>query len=195
MAVKSKTDLKSVFNDVSSVFIQKADIPVTGGAITLNPEYDMPVTVDELSVSQDDPTINHYKVIGLDSDWTSSSTIGEMTINMLVPTKHTDVLTFAWGSNAVETIGTVTLGTDLLSYDASIGGTWTGSGLKLKKHKVTCNMVLLDSAEKNMLIMRNVVLWATPVYDTPSTNPFAVRFTGTIESDGESDMIFISKAD
>ena len=194
MAVKSKTDLKSVFNDVSSVLIQTENIPISNGHISLAPEYDMPVTVDELTISQDEPTINHYKVIGLDSDWTSSSTIGEMNINLLVPTKHTDVLTFAWGSSAVESISEASVSQDFISYISTIGGTWTGNSLTLKKHKVTCNMVLLDSTEKNMLILRNVVLWATPVYDTPSTNPFAVRFTGTIESDGGADMVFLTKS-
>ena len=80
MAMKTKVDLKKVFNDPKALLFQKAVVDLASSSITLAPEYDLPVAVDTLQITQDDPTVNHYKIIGLAGDWTSSATIGDTTI-------------------------------------------------------------------------------------------------------------------
>ena len=80
MAMIKMTDLKDVFNGISSFMFDTTPISLASGTITMVPEYELPVTVDTLSISQDDPTINHYKVHGLGTDWVSSSEPGDATI-------------------------------------------------------------------------------------------------------------------
>lgn len=185
MAVKTKTDLKDVFNGLSSVIYQSTPIDLSGNSIALSGDYyDMPVTVDTLSFTQDDPTINHYKVIGLEGDWTSSSTSGDVTLQFTVPTKHTDVLKVAYGNSAV---------TQLAGSLTFEGGTYSGSAVKFSTNKVTGSIVLVDAAKQNIMILSNIALWAKPLYENASTDPFALQFTGTIEASENPDVAFLTK--
>ena len=88
MAYTEKKNLKLVIDDLSMLLVQKTPIVVASGetpAITIAPDYELPVTVDTLQTTGGEPTINHYKVIGQDGDWTSSSTPGEWTVQFTVP--------------------------------------------------------------------------------------------------------------
>lgn len=191
MALKTKTDLKDIFNGLSSVLFQETaiDLAPSSGTISIVPDYDLPVTVDTLSFTQDDPTINHYKVIGLEGDWTSSSTSGDVSLSFTVPTKQTDVLKLAYGASSVvaKTGATVTGVTGL-------SGTFDGDVITFSTHKVTGSIVLVDSQQKNLLIMSNVALWAKPLYENASTDPFAIQFTGTIEATGKPDVAFLKQS-
>lgn len=192
MALKTKTDLKDIFNGLSSVLFQQTpiDLAPSSGTIAIAPDYDLPVTVDTLSFTQDDPTINHYRVIGLEGDWTSSSTSGDVSLSFTVPTKQTDVLKLAYGASSVvaKTGATVTGVTGL-------SGTFDGDVITFSTHKVTGSIVLVDSEQKNLLIMSNVALWAKPLYENASTDPFAIQFTGTIEATGKPDVAFLKQSE
>ena len=188
MAMKTKVDLKQVFNDPEALLFQKATVDLSSlTAVALAPDYDLPVTVDTLQITQDDPTVNHHKVIGLAGDWTSSATIGETSIQFSVPTNNTDVLKLAYGEDAVKAITATVTGT------TTIDGSWTGNSLDLKKHKVTGTFVLVDAAEENLFIVTNTALYAKVLYDNPGTSPFAVQFTGTIEGAGTPCMAWLTK--
>jgi hypothetical protein len=166
------------------------DLAPSSGTIAIAPDYDLPVTVDTLSFTQDDPTINHYRVIGLEGDWTSSSTSGDVSLSFTVPTKQTDVLKLAYGASSVvaKTGATVTGVTGL-------SGTFDGDVITFSTHKVTGSIVLVDSEQKNLLIMSNVALWAKPLYENASTDPFAIQFTGTIEATGKPDVAFLKQSE
>lgn len=183
MAMKSKIDLKQIFSDPKALLYQKAVADLSGSTIALAPEYDLPVTVDTLQISMDDPTINHYKIIGMTGDWTSSASIGDMQIQFTVPTNHPDVIKLAFGENAVNSSLTATLD----------GGSYAGHAVKFEKHKVTGTFVLVASDDENLMILSNVALWAKPLYENPSTDPFAVQFTGTIEGADKYTMAWLTK--
>lgn len=183
MALKTKTDLKDIFNGLSSVMFQEDAIDLSQSTIQIDPDYDLPVTVDTLSFTQDDPTINHYKVIGLEGDWTSSSTSGDVSIQFTVPTKQTDVLKLAYGTSAVVAKTGATYGS----------GTYNGNAVTFSTHKVTGSIVLEDAEQKNLLILSNVALWAKPLFENASTDPFAIQFTGTVEATGKPDIAFLTK--
>lgn len=186
MAMKTKQELKDVFNGVSSLLFQAAAVDLDGsGAIALQPDYDLPVTVDTLQVAQDDPTVNHYKVIGLDGDWTSSATLGDMTVQFTVPTKANDVLKLAYGEDAVKE-----------SVQATLDGfNYSGSALTIKKKKVTGTFILVNEEKDQIMVMSGVALWAKPLYENPGTEPFAIQFTGTIETDGNPNFAFLKKGE
>lgn len=189
MSTKSKKELKDVFNGLSSLLYQSSIVDLAQSTLDIKPEYDLPVTVDTLQISQDDPTINHYKVIGLDGDWTSSATLGNMNIKFTVPTKAKEVLVLAYGSDAVKDITSL----KLVTGDDGTGETYSGVSLNLKKQKVTGTFVLVDEEGVNLMILTNVALWAKPLYENPGTEPFAIQFTGTMEGAGKESIAWLKK--
>lgn len=189
MSTKSKKELKDVFNGLSSLLYQSSIVDLAQSSFEIKPEYDLPVTVDTLQISQDDPTINHYKVIGLDGDWTSSATLGNMNIKFTVPTKAKEVLVLAYGSDAVKDITSL----KLVTGDDGTGETYSGVSLNLKKQKVTGTFVLVDEEGVNLMILTNVALWAKPLYENPGTEPFAIQFTGTMEGAGKESIAWLKK--
>lgn len=193
MAMKTKTDLKDVFNGLSSLYYTAKNVDLDGendkGGVALPTvawDYELPVTVDTLQISQDDPTINHYKVIGLQGDWTSSAEAGDLTIEFTVPTKHTDVIKLAFGEDASKNI----LASDL----GELGTGWSGQAVKISMHKVTGTIGLLDETKKNIMLINNIALYATPMYENASTEPFAIKFSGSIETTGDSNFAWLKKA-
>lgn len=192
MAMKKKQELKDVFNGLSSLLYQSAVVDLSSGTPTITPEYDLPVTVDTLQITQDDPTINHYKVIGLDGDWTSSATLGDMSIQFTVPTKAVEVLKLAYGEDAVKSITKLSISTGDAEIDNAANG-YEGSSVMLKKKKITGTFVLVDEEKENLMVMTNVALWAKPLYDNPGTEPFAIQFTGTMEGAGTQSMAWLKK--
>lgn len=192
MAMKKKQELKDVFNGLSSLLYQSAVVDLSSPTVTITPEFDLPVTVDTLQITQDDPNINHYKVIGLDGDWTSSATLGDMSIQFTVPTKAKEVLTLAYGADAVKEITKLSIKTGDTEIDNGENG-YAGVSVMLKKHKVTGTFVLVDEEKENLMVMTNVALWAKPLYDNPGTEPFAIQFTGTMEGAGSQSMAWLKK--
>lgn len=180
--MKTKSDLKDVFNGPSSLMYQSAALE--GNSLALDPEYDVPVKVDTIEFEQGAPSIEHYKVIGLSGDWVSSADAGDITVSFRVPTKHTDILTLAYGSDAVKN-ASVTYGS----------GTFTGNGVVLTNHKITGTWALLNDAGDQLLILNNTSLYASLVMDSDANNVVAIDFTGTIESDGTNpDIMFLKKS-
>ena len=192
MATKTKQELKDVFNGLSSVLYTDEVVDLSSGTPTITTKYNLPVTVDTLQLSQDDPTVNHYKVIGLDGDWTSSATLGDMTVQFTVPTKAKEVLQLAYGESAVKDITKLTLTTDDADVDNSDKG-YEGVSLMVGKKKVTGTFVLVDEEKKNLMVITNVALWAKPLYENPGTEPFAIQFTGTIEGAGSQSLAWLKK--
>lgn len=192
MATKTKQELKDVFNGLSSVLYTDEVVDLSSGTPTIAPKYDLPVTVDTLQLSQDDPTVNHYKVIGLDGDWTSSATLGDMTVQFTVPTKAKEVLQLAYGESAVKDITKLTLTTGDAEVDNSANG-YEGVSLMIGKKKVTGTFVLVDEEKKNLMVITNIALWAKPLYENPGTEPFAIQFTGTIEGAGSQSLAWLKK--
>ena len=192
MATKTKQELKDVFNGLSSVLYTDEVVDLSSGTPTITTKYNLPVTVDTLQLSQDDPTVNHYKVIGLDGDWTSSATLGDMTVQFTVPTKAKEVLQLAYGASEVKDITRLTLTTDDADVDNSANG-YEGVSLMVGKKKVTGTFVLVDEEKKNLMVITNVALWAKPIYENPGTEPFAIQFTGTIEGAGSQSLAWLKK--
>lgn len=190
MAAKTKQELKDVFNGVCDLYYQQEEADLSQATISLTPEFDIPVTVDTLQITQDDPTINHYKVIGLDGDWTSSSTAGDMQVQLTVPTKSEEVMKVFYGTSAVSTITGATLTTG----DEDLDGTYKGYALELKKKKLTGTFILVDEEKTNLFVITNLALYAKPLYENPGTEPFAIQLTGAIEGAGKKSFAFLKKS-
>lgn len=190
--MKNRTDLKFVVDDLNSLLVMKTPITISGTSekdytIEIAPDFDMPVTVDTLQTSGAEPSLTHYKVIGMDTDWTSSTTAGDWTIQFTVPTLHTDVLKFAWGDDAVKKLqANISNSTGLIE-----GSVYEGVGITFNKKKVECSLVIVSGSKDKLVVIRKANLWAN-ILKEANGDPYAVRFTGSIESEGD-DVIVLSK--
>lgn len=197
--MKTKRQLKDVFKGLSSILFQNTPIFGDTGteataeqlkAISLAPDYDLPVHVDDLGLSQGEPTVNHYKIFGDNADWTATSTQGDFDMNLLIPSISDDVLKLCYGADSVKEVE-ATLAAN--SGAGAAATNWEGSGLSLDGHEVRGTVVLLNERKDRMLIVSNFLGWATPVFENASTEPVAFRLTGTIESSDGPDILFLKK--
>ena len=180
--MKTKSQLKDVFNGPSSLLYQSAAL--TGETLVLDPEYDVPVKVDTIEFEQGEPDIEHYKVIGLAGDWVSSAEAGDITVSFRVPTKNTDILKLAYGNDAVSS-KSVTYGSQAFA----------GDGIVLTNKKITGTWAILNDTGDQLLILNNTALYASMVMDTDAKGVVAIDFNGTIESDGTNpDILFLKKS-
>ena len=183
--MKTKKELKDVFSGLSALWYQASELDLSSlSGLTITPEFDMPVKVDTIALEQGDPTIDHYKVIGLPGDWVTSAESGDIDLSFRVPTKHTDVLKMAYGVDAVKTVSSATVN----------GGSYTGTGLVLKQKKIDGTFVFVNEDQTKLLVLTNTTLWAKPVMDQDAKGVFALDFNGSIESDGVNpDILFLEK--
>lgn len=191
MAAKTKQELKVVFNDIADLYYQQAVVDFEQSTLTFAPEFNLPVTVDTLQITQDDPTINHYKVIGLDADWTSSSTSGDLKIQLTVPTLDKEVMKIFYGADAVKDVTKATTTTGDTELDGETG--FEGHAWELKKKKITGTFFLVDSEKKSIVVITNLALYAKQLYDNPGTQPFAIQLTGSIEGAGKKSFAYLKK--
>lgn len=186
MSMKTKKELKDVFSGVSALWYQATELELSNlTGLSISPQYDVPVKVDTITLEQGDPTIDHYKVIGLPGDWVTSAEAGDIDLSFRVPTKHTDVLKMAYGNDAVKENVTATVD----------GESFEGTGLVLAQKKIDGTFIFVNEDKTKLLILTNVSLWAKPVLDQDAKGVFAIDFNGSIESDGVNpDILFLTKA-
>lgn len=176
MAITATKDLvgtlKKIFNDPATILYSETAYDLTKDT-TLTFDYKLPVTVDTLQVTQDDPTINHYKIIGLSGDWTSSATLGDVTIQMTIPNVSDDALKMCFGEDNVKTLSSIKIGSD----------TYEGSGVIFKKRKLGGTVAVVASNETDIMLVSGTALFAKLLYENPGTDPFAIQLNGGIEVD------------
>lgn len=184
--MKTKKELKDVFSGLTALWYQATELDLSDlTGLSITPQFDLPVKVDTITLEQGDPTIDHYKVIGLPGDWVTSAEPGDIDLSFRVPTKHTDVLKMAYGNDAVkENVG--------VSVD---GVNYAGTGLVLTQKKVDGTFIFVNEDKTKLLVLTNTSLWAKPVLDQDAKGVFAIDFNGSIESDGVNpDILFLTKA-
>jgi len=192
-AMKTKSELKDVFSGISSLWYQKTPVDLTSlsSALVLAPDYDLPVKVETVNFEQGDPTIDHYKVIGLPGDWVTSFEAGDIDVSFRVPTKSTDVLKMAYGADAVKESVTAKVSTDGTTPESA---NYSGTGLVLQQTQITGTFVLVNGSKDKLLVLTNVTLTAKPVIDQDAKGVFALDFNGSIETNGTSpDILFLTK--
>lgn len=187
-ATKTLKDLKDNFGLAGRLLYDPAEYDLTGGsastALAIKAEYDLPCTVDTFKMQQGDPTINHYKIIGVNGDWYTDFTAGDTTIEFTVPTKETDVLKLAYGEDAVVELSNITVA----------GVTVSGTGLKLKEKIVKGTFCIVNKEKDQIMVISGAEIMANALYGTDNNAPFAVHFSGSIKADGETVNIAWLKA-
>ena len=193
MAMKKIEELKDIFVGPKTLLYAKAIADLSKATLDITPDLELPVEVDSLKATMEDPTVNHYKVMGLAGDWATTSELGDFSVEFVVPSKAKDLLASMFGSDAVGDLTKLTLkttgDTDL---DATTG--FTGTALELKKFKIQGTIIIVDETKTNLMVITNIALYATMQWDETGTKPVAFKFSGSIEGAGKKSIAWLSKA-
>ena len=191
--MKKIEELKDIFVGPKTLLYAKTIADLSKTTLHITPDLELPVEVDSLKATMSDPTVNHYKVMGLAGDWATTSELGDFSVEFVVPSKAKDLLASMFGSDAVGDLTKLTLkttgDTDL---DATSG--FTGTALELKKFKIQGTIIIVDETKTNLMVITNIALYATMQWDETGTKPVAFKFSGSIEGAGKKSIAWRSKA-
>ena len=193
MAMTTIDKMKDVFCGPKSLIYSKSITDLSVPTVEITPDVELPVEVDSLKASMADPSINHYKVIGLAGDWATTAELGDFNIEFVVPSKAKNLLKIMFGDDAVGDLTKLTLKeTGDATLDAQAG--FTGVALEPKKFKVKGTVVIVDDEKENLMVITNIALYATLQWDDTGTKPVAFKFAGSIEGAGKKSIAWLSKA-
>ena len=193
MAMTTIDKMKDIFVGPKTLLYTSVIADLSKATLEITPEVELPVTVDTLKATMDDPTINHYKVIGLAGDWATTSELGDFNVEFVVPSKAKDLLKVMFGNDAVTDLTKVTLkGTGDTTLDNTTG--FTGVAVEPKKFKIKGTIVIVDEEKKNLMVITNIALYATLQWDNSGTEPVAFKFSGSIEGAGKRSIAWLTNA-
>ena len=192
MAMKKIEELKDIFVGPKTLLYAKGVTDLSKTTLDITADLELPVEVDSLKATMEDPTINHYKVIGLAGDWATTSELGDFNVEFVVPSKAKDLLTAMFGNDAVGDLTKVTLKTGDTDLDATTG--FTGVALEPKKFKIQGTIAIVDDTKANVMVITNIALYATLQWDDTGTKPVAFKFSGSIEGAGKKSIAWLTKA-
>ena len=185
--------MKDIFVGPKTLLYTSVIADLSKTTLEITPEVELPVTVDTLKATMDDPTINHYKVIGLAGDWATTSELGNFNVEFVVPSKAKDLLKVMFGEDAVTDLTKVTLkGTGDTTLDNTTG--FAGVAVEPKKFKIKGTIVIVDEEKKNLMVITNIALYATLQWDNSGTEPVAFKFSGSIEGAGKRSIAWLTNA-
>lgn len=189
MAFKRKIDMQGdVFNGISSVFVVKNGITTASGKVTLNDEnmLEFPVS-DESGFNFDTgaPSINHFKIKGLNTDWTCTFTPGDGQISLEIPCHETNILSTVFGQEGTEV--ELTMPTDL-KFNGKTKA--SGKAYSCSQKAVTLGLLVLNDTEDKMLYIKKAKFMAQIMFDS-SQKPLCVTLTGTMTAGADTDAFGI----
>lgn len=192
MAMTTIDKMKDIFNGPKTLLYSKAITDLSKASVDITPEIELPVEVDSLKATMEDPTINHYKVIGLAGDWATTAELGDFNVEFVVPSKAKNLLKIMFGDDAITELTKVTLkGTGDATLDATTG--FTGVAVEPKKFKIKGTIVIVDDEKENLMIVTNIALYATLQWDDTGSKPVAFKFAGSIEGAGMRSIAWLTK--
>lgn len=193
MAMTTIDKMKDIFNGPKTLLYSKAITDLSKASVDITPEIELPVGVDSLKATMEDPTINHYKVIGFAGDWATTAELGDFNVEFVVPSKAKDLLKIMFGEDSITELTKVTLkGTGDETLDATTG--FAGVAVEPKKFKIKGTIVIVDDEKENLMIVTNIALYATLQWDDTGSKPVAFKFAGSIEGAGKRSIAWLTKA-
>lgn len=173
--MKTKTDLKTVFRGLSSLYLVKGGI---SSLDSVAPDYDIPVLVDSLSMTNEAPTLNEEKIHGMVANWSVAAQAGAFNFSAKVPSVDPELVGYFMG------------GSSEIANAKINGKSYDGVGVKLKSEKLNVGICLVSEDELHMVVVKNLALYATPTFENVSTESMGFTLTGSIEmSDSDEDDI------
>ena len=177
MATKKKIQMQGdVFEGINSVFALAGGLPAGLDCSDSN-LTEFPVSDDSgFNFDTGQPSIEHFKVKGLNTDWVNTFTPGDGEITLEVPCHGTDILELC---GLTGTAATVTLPTDVTAKQGS------GKGYPLTQKAVYLGLFILNDTEDKLLFIKKAKFMAQIIFDG-SNKPLCVVLTGTIAAGADS---------
>lgn len=182
MAAKSKAELKDVFIGLSQILVVKGGIT---DFATVSPELDLPVTVDSLTLSMGEATLNRVKVHGLQADWAVTTTAGEFEFSCTIPSVHKELIEYFFGEANTITASTVN------------GVDYRGFSMTVKNVSRDLGIVLVNEGEDKAVLFKKMTVTPSLAFENGSTTPLGINLTGTMvaaEGASDDDVAFLTKS-
>lgn len=185
MALKRKIDLQGdVFEGISSVFAVKGGITTSNGTATLTEAnmLEFPVSDDSgFNFDTGQPSIEHFKVKGLNTDWVNTFTPGDGEITLEIPCNETNIMQTCFGDEGVT--ATINLPSGLtVSGKSKLSGNAYASAQKA----VYLGLLILNDTEDKVLFIKKAKFMAQAIFDG-SNKPLCVVLNGAIAAGADSD--------
>ena len=181
MAAKSKSDLKDVFIGLSQIMVVKGGI---SDFTNVAPELEIPVTVDTLTLSMGEATLNRVKVHGMQADWAVTSTPGDFEFSCTIPSVHKELISYFFGE-----------ANDIISATVN-EKSYKGFSLTAKNVSRDLGIVLINEGEDKCVLFKKMTVTPSLSFENGSTTPIGINLTGTmVDAEGESDdnIAFLQK--
>lgn len=179
---KNKSSLKDVFIGISQVMLKKDGIT---DFTDVSPEIEVPVTVDSLTLSMGEPTLNRVKVHGLQSDWAVTTTPGEFEFACVIPSIHENLISYFFGE-----------ANKITSSDIN-GVSYKGFSFTAKSVSRDFGLIIVNEGEDKCVCFKKMTVTSTISYEDGSTTPIGIKLTGTMvasEGTSDDDICFLTKA-
>lgn len=189
MAIKRKIDLQGdVFEGISSVFAVVGGINTTEGNATISEEslLEFPVSDDSgFNFDTGQPSIEHFKIKGLNTDWVNTFTPGDGEITLEIPCNETGILEAVYGQTGVD--AKITLPTAI-----TVGGknVVTGKAYASTQKAVYLGLLILNDTEDKVLFIKKAKFMAQTIFDG-SNKPLCVVLTGAVAAGADTDAFGI----
>lgn len=177
-----KSELKDVFIGISQVMLVKGGIT---DFATVVPEMEVPVTVDTLTLSMGEPTLNRVKVHGLQSDWAVTTTPGEFEFSCTIPSTHKDLINYFFGE------------ANTISSSEVAGVSYKGFSFSAKNVSRDFGLILINEGEDKAVLFKKMTVTPSLSFENGSTTPIGINLTGTMvaaEGSSDDDVAFLTKS-
>lgn len=166
-----------VFEGISAVFPVAGGITFNGNAADLSAVdlLEFPVSDDSgFNFDTGQPSIEHFKVKGLQADWVNTFTPGDGEITLEIPCNNTNILELVYGQTGTSV--TVTLPSGVTSKNVG-----SGKGFSTAQKAVYLGLLVLNDTEDKLLFIKKAKFMAQTIFDG-SNKPLCVVLTGSIAS-------------
>lgn len=178
----------NVFEGISAVFAVDGGFTFTDAGVLnlLNANarlLEFPCSEDSgFSFDTGAPSIEHFKVHGLNADWVSTFTPGDTELNIEIPCHDTEIMQLVFGSAGTDI--TINLPTDALKDTSVTTATATGKGFGAAQKSVELGLLILDDTEKRLFYIKKAKLTAQVTFDG-SNKPLCVVLSGSLSDSGD----------
>lgn len=181
MAAIKKSELKDVFIGLSQILVVKGGIT---DFTSVSPEMEIPVTVDTLTLSMGEATLNRVKVHGLQSDWAVTTTPGEFEFSCTIPSIHKDLIEYFFGE------------ANTISAAEVNGVSYKGISMTAKNVSRDLGIILINEGEDKAVLFKKMTVTPSLAFENGSTTPLGINLTGTMvaaEGTSDDDVAFLTK--
>lgn len=179
--MKNKSELKDVFIGLSQIMVVEGGI---SDFTTVEPDYEIPVTVDTLTLSMGEATLNRVKVHGMQADWAVTTTPGDFEFACTIPSVHKDLVKFFFGEANDIAASTVN------------GKSYKGFSITAKNVSRDLGIILINEGEDKAVLFKKMTVTPSLAFENGSTTPIGINLTGTMvaaEGSSDDDVAFLTK--